>query len=758
MSGPAIDPTNYADIAAVQEPSQPKKPKKEAKLKMDPKSVQERFDKRKSWFLAEAARQGYNRALMAKCEEFYDGTQWDYDAAEAVRERGQNPVVYNEVKNAIDWLIGTARQGRVDFTVVANDEGDEASDDAIAKTKLLKYLDECNRAPFERSFAEDECFKAGLGWLEIGLRGDNANVPIYIGAESWRNIIFDSQGMKRDMTDRRFLFRIKVVDEDVALAMFPDQEEKIKRCVHLGDDMYVFQEWLGGAGLLAGLDTFSFNGIGDGDNTKDYMTPRPVDLFNPRRRVLLIECWSREPQTQYHPVTGVAAGVSYRMMCSIMTEKDTLLECWSPFKHDLFPFVPLWAYINKRTGLPYSPILQLIGPQEALNHRMSRSLFEASVNQLMLEAGAIDGEIMDLEEIRRELDDPAGTMVFKDGALSGNKVRDRDNQKKAEAQLKLADRDSNAIRAMSGVNSDNLGRNSNVNSGKAVLAKQQQGGLLTLELFDNLLFARQMEGEITLSLAEQFITDPMTLRVSSGAHKYEFHKINQMQPDGTVLNDITQRKASFVVGEQAWKASYAEAAFESLMNVMTQLASSSPQMVTNLLDVVFAMHPNLPHKKQILDRIREVNGQTDPDSKPTPKQIAAQQQKQQIAQAQFQAQMAKFQAEIKESQAKGEKLEADAVTMRLQGIYEAAQAAQVLAVAPGISPIADELLSSAGFVDQHPANNGPIIGQVNPAAQVPITAPGPSLPPLHNAQGAMQGIEGGQGAVNPALMRHPSQP
>lgn len=696
-------------------------------LKKDPASVAERHSKRKSWFLAEASRQASNRAIMAKCENFYDGQQWDHEDAETIRERGQNPVVYNEIKPVIDWLIGTERKSRVDFVVVAQEEGEEASDDAMLKTKLLKYLDDSNRAVFERSFAVEDAFKAGLGWMEVGLRGDKSGVPVYIGAESWRNILYDSQGSKRDLSDARYIFRVKVVDLDVAEALFPDKKEELQRCVQTGDDAAVFREWLGGGGLLASMDSFA-----SGDE-RDHMTARPVDLFNPRERVLLIECWSREPQTQKNPVTGVADGISWKIMCSVMTEKDTLIEAWSPFKHDLFPFIPVWAYRSRRTGLPYSPILQLIGPQEALNHRMSRSLYEASNNQIKLEVGAIDAEVMDLAELRKELDSPDGTAVFANGALSGGKVQERGNESKAQFHLQMAQYDATSIRSMGGVNSDNQGKNSNVIAAKAVLAKQEQGSLLTMELFDNLMFARQMEGEVTLSLAEQFVNQPLTIRLSDEGNKQEYTSINQPQADGTYLNDITQRKATFVIGEQAWKLSYAEAAFDSLMQVLSQLASSAPQVVVGMLDVVFEMHPNLPRKKQILERIRQVNGQTDPNGKVTPEQEAAKAQQQQVAKAQFEAQMAQLQATIRESQAKGEKLEADAMAKRLEALYMSAQAAQVLSMAPQITPVADELLASVGFKDMN-APNGPVIdAQAQP--------PQPMVPEPQQADGMMQGIE-----------------
>lgn len=699
--------------------------------------ARKRHDQRKAWFIAEAARQARNRAIMARCEAFYDSEQIDSDIAQEMRDRGQNPVVYNECKPVIDWLIGTERRSRVDFIVIAEDEGEAADDDARNKTKLLKYIDDTNKAVFERSYAAEDQFKAGLGWLEVGIRSDQGKPMVFVGHESWRNMLWDSQASKRDLSDARYQFRIKVVDLDIALALFPDKEVELRSCMQTGDRLQVFNEWLAGAGLITGLD--SFNGLNGGIDGDDYMSQMPVDTFNPRERVLLLECWSRDPVRVKTEAGDSLGEIKMKVRCAIMTEKDTLLEADSPFNHDRFPFIPYWAYRKRRTGLPYSPILPLMGPQESLNHRMSKSLWEASRNQLLTEVGAIDDEVMDLEEVRGELNSPDGMAVFANGALSGNKVREREDQGQAAKQLALAERDINTIRQMSGVTSENRGLDTSATSGIAIRAKADQGGMLTAELFDNQLLARQLEGEMTLSLAEQFIKHPMTIRVAGEqGNSYERVKINQPQADGTYLNDISERRAHFVVGEQAWKQAYAEAAFDSLMQVLTQLGSTAPNVVINLLDVVFEMNPNLPRKRQILERIRQVNGQVDPDSKPTPEQQQAAQQKAQMAQAEFEAKMATLQATVKEAQAKGEKLSAESMNTLITTVYEAAQAAQVAIQVPGAMVVADQLLASVGFKDQA---GGEGTGAMVPSA--PPQQPQQPIPPLRQADGAAVGHERG---------------
>lgn len=739
------------------EPGQPDSyESKPAADKNTPEAKKIRHQMRMSWLIAEAARQASNRAIMAKCEDYYDSKQYEQEDIDELEARGQKPVCYNEIFPTINFLIGTERRSRVDFVVVAEDDDEASGDDAIVKTKLLKYLDDVNLAPFERSYAADDSFKAGIGWLEVGLRGDKTGVPIFVGAESWRNILWDSKG-KRDLSDSRYLFRLKTVDLDIACAIFPDKEEELKSAAQKGDPIDAFGTLSVVGGIINGLDL-----AGNSLEASQINLAGGVDLFNPRERVTLIECWSREPVKRKASSDGLGDPVQFRIRVSIMTEMDTLLEAWSPFKHDRFPFIPVWAYRHARTGLPYSPVYPLLGPQEALNHRMSRSLYEASSNQMEIEVGAIDTNEggMTIEELRDEWSDPNGVAVYANGAISGQKVRQKNNAGAAQQQLVLAEQDRQSLRATGSVNEENRGLRSTATSRVAMDAKAERGSVGTAELFDNQLLARQFEGEITLSLAEQFIVQPMTVRVAGeqGSGKFDRTKINEPQADGTYLNDISARRAHFVVGEQAWKQSYAEAAFGSLMEVMTQLASAAPQVVVALLDVVFDMHPNLPRKRAILDRIREVNGQTDPDGKITPEQQAARAQKAAVAKAQYEAQMAGLQAEIKEKNAKGEKLDADKILTRITALYEAAQAALVLAQQPGVTPIADQLLASAGFVDQTGSPNTIDASQVQPIAQ-PVQAAAPAVgaagPELRQADGAAQGIEtpgadGAQPQVPPA--------
>ena len=117
-------------------------------------------DKLTSWYDAEWNRQASNRFQQALDEDFYDGMQWTQEDAQALIERGQAPLVFNEVKPTIDWIIGTERRTRVDYKILPREKDDEAL--AEIKTKLMKYVSDANKLPWHRSMAFADAIKAGM--------------------------------------------------------------------------------------------------------------------------------------------------------------------------------------------------------------------------------------------------------------------------------------------------------------------------------------------------------------------------------------------------------------------------------------------------------------------------------------------------------------------------------------------------------------------------------------------------------------------
>lgn len=663
-----------------------------------------------SYYRQELSRQEDNRAEMAVDEDYYDNIQWTEEEMQALKERGQAPLVYNVISQSVNWIIGSEKRGRSDFKVLPRrKDGGKAAE---RKTALLKYLSDVNWLPFERSQAFEEAAKAGLGWLESQLQDGDDGEPIYAGAESWRNIIFDSTYRRLDMSDCRYLFRVKWVDLDVAVALFPERKAQLEMAATEGYDTWGTDDEDGDDAM----DSQEYERAMDG-STRD-------TLSYGRRRVRLIEAWYRapemvdrlkgwpsdfrgevyDPQDERHQLelaenrATVAKGAMMRMHVAIMTTSDLLWKSPSPYRHNRYPFTPIWGFRRARDGMPYGVIRWMRGMQDDVNKRMSKALYILSSNKIAAEEGAIEDE----DVLREEAARPDALLIFKNGALSGNRVKMDVDRDLAPAHLELASRSINMIQQVGGVTDELLGRATNAVSGIAVEKRQEQGSVATNKLFDNLRLAFQQHGEKELSLIEQFMTEEKQFRITNARGTPEYVAVN----DGLPENDITRTKADFIVDEAEWRATMRQAATQQLLDLATKLP---PEVTMTMLDLLVE-NMDIPNRDEIVKRIRQITGQRDPDAEElTPEEMAkeqAAQQQQAFNDEMLLSQMAEQKAKTRKAEADAAVAEANAKKIGVQTVREgvgamkdATDAAQSLAFMPELGALADGMLQEAGWQD-----------------------------------------------------------
>lgn len=656
-----------------------------------------------SLYTQELYRQEENRREQAEDEDFYDNKQWRDEDADVLRERGQDPLTYNVISTAIDWILGTQRRMRTDFRVLPRRK--DAGKAAERKTQLLKYLADINRTEFGVSRAFADAVKVGIGWLEDAVQDDMDGEPVYSRYESWRNILHDSAGTERDLTDCRYVFRTKWVDEDIAISMFPKRAGIIKETIDEGSRSTIDQE---------GDDPM--------DSIEDQVGTYNAEIFdadNVRRRVRLIEAWYLVP-TQVKQIRGgqfwgevhdpkspghreelqrgeaeLVTRMTYRMHVAIMTSQGLLYAGESPYRHNRYPFTPIWGKVRGKDNLPYGAIRTSKDIQRDINKRAAKALHILSTNKTIMDEGAVD----DIDEYLEEVSRPDAVIVKKSGKdLVLNAERDL-----APAHLELMSRSIMMIQQTSGVTDENMGRQTNATSGRAIEARQDQGSLATSLYFDNLRFARQIQGEKQLALIEQFFDDVKQFRITNMRGTPEYITVN----DGLPENDILRTKADFLISEDAWNATRRQAQVTEMMGLLNQLAPVAPQIVMATLDIVFESM-DLPSREELVKRIRSITGMRDPDAEElTPEEIAqaqAQQAQQELQQRAMMADISKKEADALKAQSDARKADASVqdIMASLAGKNVAAQKAaletalMMLSAAPAV-PVADQLLHESGF-------------------------------------------------------------
>lgn len=658
----------------------------------------------------ELSRQEDPRREMAADEDFVDHIQWTDEELLELSARGQVPVVYNVTATAIHWVLGSERRAAMDWKLLARTK--DGIKHAEAKTELMKHVADVNNSQFNQSQAFRDAVIAGLGWLETGQSAQGTGTDVYDRAESWRNMLWDSTATEWDLEDARYLFRTKWLDVDMAAAMYPgragliEQSSKIRLTYGnygydaTGDEVMDSAE-------EAHFDHFGLVGMGE---------------FAGRDRLRLMEGWFKRPTVvpvmkggQFHGEifdewspghwsdvknerASLAAVPRSVVHCAIFTESGMLDFRQSPYRHNRYPFTPVWGNRRARDRMPYGLVRGLRDINRDLNKRASKSIYILSAKRVIVEEGAVE----DIEELRDEAARPDAVLVHKPGRPAPTVQTDHNL---ASAHMEMMAVDMNMIRDTSGVTGENLGQRTNATSGKAIIAKQEQGALTTSHYFDNLRFARKVHGEKIVVNIEQFYTKAFQFRITNTRGYPEFRDINTNPLEGD--DAIALTRADFIVAEDDWRATVRQAEAEQLLDLFSKLAATAPQIVVSSLDVLVKAL-DVPHGDELVKRIRQITGATDPDADPNnpdPQTQEIEAAKKAAADAQGRAQNAEIalaEAKARETAAKADKLglenlakKRDLTGAEIQRLRDAVAAAIEIAGAQAFAQVADSVLSQA---------------------------------------------------------------
>lgn len=603
---------------------------------------------------------------------FYDGDQFTDEELEEYEARNQTPRVFNEIKPTVDWLLGGERRIRTDWAVLPRTEDD--SEASIRKSKLAKYIDDINNARWHRSEAYGDMTKNGEGWIAVEyLPNQDGDFQIMIQHEHWRYILADSKSRRRDMTDMQYLWRVKVIDLNTLINHFPDKKSEL---INLSDDMSVLEDELLDEALVSvdpsdknrqiRTGSLSFTqSAGDRDGVKVYemwyrqsekvkllrgegsFNNQPYDEKNEDHQVL----------TQHYGFQ-VAEVTRQQMYCAMYTDDTVLYRQKSPYKHNRFPFVRRYAYLKDREGTPYGVIRSVRDPQSDLNIRRNKALHMLSSVRVVMEQGAVEDRNALAEEIARW----DSIIEYK----PGSKLEVQEGSDRANQQLNVGEQNSAYIRQISGVTGENRGMDTNATSGIAIQARQEQGTVISTVLTDMHSLGRKLEGELILSLIEQFYDKPFQFRITADnlKDKVEFAKINdEAEPE----TNITKTQSDFVVSERDYRTTMRQALSEQMLSSAGAIAqhTGNPQLAVAMLTSAIELQ-DLPDKDRLIDGLRKASGMP-PMNETEEDRQQREQKEQQAQQKQQEQQQLSLQLEMKERGAKIAEMEARAAKTLLEG-------------------------------------------------------------------------------------------
>ena len=715
----------FARLEAAQASYQPPTaPARGDKIDLDSEQVEMIWKRCRALYANELERQADNRAEMERDEAFYDGDQWSADEIALLEERGQAATVYNLIQTAVNWMLGTQRRSAMDYKILPRRP--DGADSAQRKTELFGHVRDINHSQKARSTAFADAVKAGLGWLETGQSDEEDGALVFDRSESWRSMLWDSLATREDLQDCRFISRTKWVDEDLAVALWPNRQELIARSVQTGES-----GWASGGRDSEMADTAM-------DSREAFKDSAPlagddaVGVLRPRLRV--VEFWFKrienlpvmrggqfngevyDPWSQGHwdEIRSETATVVTRpretVWLMVMSEKGVLDLRRSPYRHNRYPFTPIWGYRRASDGMPYGVVRSMRPINQAINKYASKGLHAVGSTRVYVEAGSVD----DLEETRNEIARPDGIIVYKTGHRPPQRMEDTTTPALMDG---FFSRDAAILQSISGITDESMGRTTNATSGKAITARQDQGALATSSFFDNLRYAEMLHGEKLLVNIEQFYDRRMQFRITDDRNRPVWREIND-----TPATSITAFKADFIISQDEWRATVRQAQAQQLMDLMAQLAPVAPDLVVMALPIMLTML-DVPKSQDLAKLARQITKQPDPDEdpdNPSPETLAnreAEAAAQQLQARMAEAQAAKLEAEAAKAQAESRLKRDQSLRERVQNQISALEAAGMLAANPALAAAADIILDMAEAPE--PADLG------DQAAGMPPPAPSP---------------------------------
>lgn len=656
-----------------------------------------------------------NRREQMIDADYYDSVQWRAEDAQVLLDRGQAPLTFPIIKQMVDWVIGTERRTRIDWDVLPRKDSDV--DIAGVKKDVLKYVSDVNGAGWERSQQFADQAKVGIGWTEECCNNDQSEERVGLRHQDWKGMWWDPFSRSNVMRDCRYMHRAKWLDLDYGIAMFPDRANELtQRAVDTLDSV---MESL----ILEASVPQMFYATPSPFSSERTATTGAFSLYGsssmarrPRKRVLCIETWFKRAVNTplllgdsaddlhgqvFDPAnstmqgalaTGVVSlvdSVTEQMWFALWTPGTLLRLNKSPYKHNRFPFTPAWGYRRHRDGMPYGLIRPSRDAQDEYNKRRSKILFDMSTNRVIYESGAfVEGdEERNLEEAKR----PDGEIRLATGAMDKFRIDRALDALTGQIEM-LAEAKGNIYEA-SGVTRENTGQGTTGDqSGRAILAKQQQGSVTTAELFDNYRQANQESGQKTLSNCERFLSLPKIFRITGPDGALKWISVNKPVFDpasGGVSweNDITASEADFIIDQTDYRETVRMAMAESLFELIGRMPGDAGMQ---LLDIAVDL-TDIPNKQALVNRIRALNNQTAPGQEKSPEALAAQQAKDAAQQRASEMADAEQQSKTRLNNARAAAAEATSRSTTVDGKAKALQTAGMLNALAPLAPAADRL-------------------------------------------------------------------
>ena len=605
--------------------------------------------------------------MAKKCDAFYRGDQWDKADLLKLNSEGRPALTINTILPTVNTVLGEQSTRRSDVQFKPRRSGDQ--DVSTVLTKLYMQIADNNKLDWvEQQVFSDGLIMDGRGYFDVRMDfSDHIEGEIRIIAKDPLDILIDPDAKEYDPKTWNEVFETRWMTLDEIEELYgADKAEQLRFIAENGNSF--------------GNDSVEYRETryGKTDSAQDYAgsTPPDKDSYRNIRALRVIdrqyrkltradffvdptmgdqrpvpEGWSEQRVKKFAKTYGlsVISKMQRKVRWTVTCDRVVLHDDWSPYED--FTIVPYFAYF--RRGKPFGLVRNLLSPQDQLNKIASQELHIVNTTAnsgWVVESGSLVG--MTTDELEQKGAETGLILEYNRGSQPPTKIApnqiptglDRISQKAAMN-----------IKTISGVNDSMLGSDTAEVSGIAIQAKQNRGAIMIQVPLDNLRKTRQYLAEKILNLVQRFYTEQRVIQITNEDDPLKPREpivLNQLTPEGRVINDLTVGEYDVIIGTAPARDSFDEMQFAEALNLR--------QAGVMIPDDAIIEYSHLARKGELAKRIRMMTG-----VEQTPEQEEAAAMQAEIAMQQVQLELQKLQAEI-------EKLQSEAAvnTARAQSVSE----------------------------------------------------------------------------------------
>ena len=506
------------------------------------------------------------------------GRQWTPEDEAALREQERPMVTFNLSAKYLDAIVGLQINNRQQIRYFPREAGDVAVNELL--TGAVEWgRDLCDQSDDETD-AFGDCVLTGYGWMEGYLDRDLDAAGVPAGTRIDPLEMFpDPSARKRNLTDARYMIRVKFVDsaeytdlvgdakasESPDLAEMSAEEDDILSVVT--DPQDYLQDSAHGAQKRGRKPIADYQWWQREDAYAVQVEGLGQTIMEAREWAYYEQLLKRAKRP--YKVNKVKRKVFYRATIA----SGTIVELSrSPFQEG-FTYHAITGKRDRNDGVFHGIGRALVDPQRWVNKFFSTILYALMTNAkggLMAEEDAFT----DPRKAESEWANPSAITWLKKGALANGKVVPKEQARYPEGLDRLMTFSMNAIPQVSGLNAELLGLAERVQAGVVEAQRKQSAMAIIAWAFDAMRRYYRSMGRQQAEYVRQYMEPGTLIRING----------EQGQQYVPLVKDRLTHQYDVIVDEAPTSVNQRERTWAVLENLIPQMLQSGMKIPKEVLD------------------------------------------------------------------------------------------------------------------------------------------------------------------------------